>query len=313
MTESTWVKVYPRQSLFGRLGWPVLTATPSGSTINLSWTPAGPTTTGYEVSVNGTISDVGLVTSHPVTGLPVGVEASFMVRPYDSGGLVGGWSAVAVATPSAFNSATGGTVTDIPDYNGTGETWRVHTFIADGTFTVAGNDQPFRTLIAGGGGGGGVAMNANGGGKGRGGKPTVNDSATLATGPIAVTVGGGGGRAPDQDWGGGATGGTSSLGASSSGGGGGGGGGESPYTGPAYSQNEAIQAAYNDSATWVSSDITGTTEKYGHDGSWGGPQYEGPNGQGYGGGGRGGGSGWGNRGTPTGGNGGVVIVAYRIG
>jgi hypothetical protein len=83
--------------------------------------------------------------------------------------------------------------------------------------------------------------------------------------------------------------------------------------GDAHTQTATIQAAYNDPATWVASTITGTSAKYGHDGSWGGPQYEGPNGDGPGGGGRGGGNGWGNRGTPTAGNAGVVIVAYRIG
>lgn len=223
--------------------------------------------------------------------------------------VAGAWNVIGTDLPD-YNDASGGTVTT---YTTGGRWFRVHTFTADGTFTVnTVSAKPFRTLVCPGGGGGGVAMNANGGGKGRGGKPVVSDATVLTVGDYPVKVGGGGGRAPDQDWGAGGGGGTSSLGDISAGGGGGGGGGESPYTGDAYSQNANIEAAYNDPATWVSSDITGTVAKYGHDGAWGGPQYEGPNGSGPGGGGRGGGNGWGNRGNPTAGNAGTVIVSYEI-
>lgn len=306
-----WVPVYPEPE---RGVAPVMSAAPDATQIVYTWTAAtGITVASYEVEFDGVVQNVGNVLTFTKTGLTTGQTYTARVRAKTAENVRGEWSnllSTVAAVP--YNAATGGTETTVTNYNGTGQTWKVHTFTSSGTLTVTKASQPFRTLVCGGGGGGGVAMNANGGGKGRGGKPTVSDTTTLAVGPITVTVGGGGGRAPDQDWGGGATGGQSVLGTITAGGGGGGGGGESPYTGDAYSQNANIEAAYNNPSTWVASDITGTSAKYGHDGSWGGPQYEGPNGQGYGGGGRGGGNGWGNRGTPTGGNAGAVIVAYRI-
>lgn len=191
MTVPTWIKVYPRVSLTRRLGWPVLTAVAAGQGVNLSWQPADSTTTGYEVSANGTITDVGLVTSHQVTGLPIGAPANFMVRPYNASGGRGAWSSVAVATPTGFNLATGGAVTDVPNYNGTGQTWRVHTFTANGTFSVASASEPFQVLTCGGGGGGGGSNNAQHGGAGGGGKAAVAQHG-LTVGDHAITVGAGG-------------------------------------------------------------------------------------------------------------------------
>lgn len=53
-----------------------------------------------------------------------------------------------------FNDATGGTIAEISNYNGTGEIWRVHTLTSNGTFDVSSSFEPFRILIVGGGGGG---------------------------------------------------------------------------------------------------------------------------------------------------------------
>ena len=61
-----------------------------------------------------------------------------------------------------FNVATGGTVTDVSNYNGTGGIWRAHTFTANGSFTVVESNQVFRTAVIGGGGGVGSHINFGG-------------------------------------------------------------------------------------------------------------------------------------------------------
>lgn len=53
-----------------------------------------------------------------------------------------------------WNAATGGTTSDISNYNGTGETWRLHTISSNTTFTVTSSIDSFRILLVGGGGGG---------------------------------------------------------------------------------------------------------------------------------------------------------------
>jgi hypothetical protein len=58
----------------------------------------------------------------------------------------------------AWNAATGGTVTDVPNYNGSGQLWRVHRYGQYGpgidAFTVTRATQPFRVLLGGGARGG---------------------------------------------------------------------------------------------------------------------------------------------------------------
>lgn len=95
------------------------------------------------------------------------------------------------ATWPAWNSATGGTVTDIPNYAGTGQTWRVHKFTANDTFTVTQAAQTFRVLVQAGGGGGGSSNNNRHGGGGSGGFG-VDQSLTIPAGTHAITVGAGG-------------------------------------------------------------------------------------------------------------------------
>ena len=101
---------------------------------------------------------------------------------------------IAANRPKRYNVATGGTVTDVEDYNGTGQTWRVHTFTRSGTFTVTTADQPFRVLIVGGSGPSGVAAGGYTGGGGGGGGVYANDGQELNAGAAAVVVGSGGSR-----------------------------------------------------------------------------------------------------------------------
>ena len=88
-----------------------------------------------------------------------------------------------------FNDATGGTVSDVPNYNGTGKKYRVHTFTANETFTVLQSVKPFRVLVVGGGGGGDWGAGTVGG---FGGQVIASTTQTLTGGAQAVIVGSGG-------------------------------------------------------------------------------------------------------------------------
>ena len=90
-----------------------------------------------------------------------------------------------------FNLATGGTVADVSNYNGTGHTFRVHTFTSGGTFIVSENTNNFDYLIIAGGGGGGGGYQGGGGGAGG----MLSGLASLNAESYLVTVGDGGRRA----------------------------------------------------------------------------------------------------------------------
>lgn len=106
------------------------------------------------------------------------------------------WDAVELLRLSpAWNSATGGTVTDVPNYNGTGQKWRVHRFATGGTFTVTQSTQPFRVFGSGGAGGGqssGCCGSCAGPGQ-FGETGQTAKSLTAKAYPVTVGAGGGGG------------------------------------------------------------------------------------------------------------------------
>jgi len=246
---------------------------------------------------------------------------------------------------SEWNEATGGTVTDVDNYNGSGQKWRVHTFTGNGTLTVKKAAKPFRVLAIGGGGNGG---NRSGDmftycGGGGGGGLTDKAGVSFTVGDHSVTVGAGAGVFTDH---GGYTGGASSVNGVSAGGGGGGGAGPAyPPSGnggpngsqgvPAKGGGGANQghSGSRSGGSGVASDITGTSTYYG--GGGGGGWGQGGGGGGRGGGGSGGTSGPaygphhpGNGANGLGGGGGgacdhyapggkggsgVVIIAYQIG
>jgi collagen type III alpha len=144
-------------------------------------------------------------------------------------------SAAGVYGPSSglgrimFNSATGGnSVVDVANYNGTGQTWRVHTFNSSSTLTIAAAVNPFTILLVGGGGAGSGFNPYHGavGGGGGGGRVVQWDD-MLTVGSISVTVGDVGGQsefngqtAPGGGGGGGVAGGGGAAGGSGGGGGG---------------------------------------------------------------------------------------------
>jgi hypothetical protein len=51
-----------------------------------------------------------------------------------------------------FNLATGGSTSDVANYNGTGQLWRVHSFTSAGTFTIDIGEFPFEVFMVGAGG-----------------------------------------------------------------------------------------------------------------------------------------------------------------
>lgn len=88
-----------------------------------------------------------------------------------------------------YNAASGGTESTITNYNGTGETWKVHRFNGSGTLTVTINRQSFKVLVVGG-GGGGRRHDCNDPG---GGGEVKDTTVVIPTGSNSITVGSGGG------------------------------------------------------------------------------------------------------------------------
>lgn len=94
---------------------------------------------------------------------------------------------------AVYNAATGGTTADVANYNGTGQTWRVHTFTSNGNFIVTDVSSTFSALVVAGGGDG--TLNYVGGvptgttvGGGAGGMLT-DTALTLVPTTYAVVVG----------------------------------------------------------------------------------------------------------------------------
>ena len=216
-----------------------------------------------------------------------------------------------------WNEATGGTVTDVDNYNGTTEKWRVHAFTDTGTFTVTEAPQDFRVLVVGsaGGGGSGADGSLGYGGGGGGGGGAVDSVVTLEPNDYTATVGAVGVTRTDisnQAYGGG--GGASSLGSVVSAGGGG--GGHSTWHASPNSKGGNSGGPQSHTGGTVGSSPGGAGASAGGNASGHsvGPGFAsnitGTNVTSYGRGGGGGGSGWlhGNAGAK-----GTVIVAYRIG
>lgn len=226
-----------------------------------------------------------------------------------------------------FNSASGGTTTDVSNYNGTGQTWRVHDFTSSSTFTVTDAISPFRVFVVNGGRpgiGGGEGFGAFGG-QGGG---YIDDTLNVAPGANTVVIGGSNQRSslgsisptdvqgifasgPDGSYAAGGGGGAGSAGSGSPSqrfGGNGGAGRTSTITGSAFAHSGGGGG--------------GGFSAGGSGGSGGGGGGCGWDTCGWGAGGSGGantGGGGGGQGKPGGGGGGGgaggtgrVIVAYRI-
>lgn len=273
--------------------WNVLTLTPGGSTVELSWPTAGGSPTSYELDIDGTIIDVGNNTSYTASQVSIGNTYSFKVRPV-YGRNVGGWSYFKTGGPTGFNSATGGTISTVSNYNGTGETWKVHQFTSSSNFVVTESYGlfDFDILVVGGGGGGGGTNGV--GGRGGDGAFSSKQTHSLSAGSYSITVGGGGGAGCDRSWGGG--GGQSKFGVLMTANGGGGGA-------------ENGNGAGTSRATTYT--ITGSSLTVGYGGGGPSPQAQGGTNSAAG----SGGGGARASGVQCGASGrsGLVVVAYRVG
>ncbi len=175
-----------------------LNATAGDAQIAMSWSaPAddgGSAVTGYTVqhatNAGGpwTTDSTNTSTSRTITGLTNGTQYFVRVAATNAAGTSA--HATSSATPILdFNNATGGSVTTVTDYNGTGETWRVHTFTSSGTLTVSSAARPFRVLTVGNGGSGapGGPYYTSGGSGGSG--EAIDTEVTLSTGNYDATPG----------------------------------------------------------------------------------------------------------------------------
>lgn len=199
--------------------------------------------------------------------------------------------------PVRFNAATGGTTTDVSNYNGTGQTWRVHSFLSSGTFTVTQSTQPFSVLVVGAGGAGASNGGNSGPAGGSGGGGNVAQSSSLFIPPAAnaVTVGVSGNPALG-----------SSIGTL-----------VTALNGPNGTTSSGVPAGPSNLTT---STITGSSVSYagqGSPGGWCSPNCSGgggdmPNNRGAGQAGERGGQGNCCYGPSRPGNDGIVVIAYRI-
>lgn len=166
-----------------------------------------------------------------------------------------------------YNSAAGGTEATVSNYNGTGETWKVHTFTpstADKNFVVlSSRRRDFRVLVvAGGGGSGGGKDGGDGSGGGAAGQAFMFDDQEISANTYALSVGAGGsatGRTGYNQPSIGGTGGTSAfpgIGSAS----GGAGGGNSGSGG--YNNWGAVYRPPATPGTPISSNITGSNQTY---------------------------------------------------
>jgi hypothetical protein len=317
----------------------------------------GSAITNYQFSTNNgstwtTRSPAATTSPILITGLSNGVTYTVRIRAVNAVGA-GAQSNAVNGTPVApppppppppvYNNATGGTTQSVSNYNGTGQTWRTHTFTANGTFSVSTSVAPFSAVVVAAGGGGGNNYHGNawtGAGGGAGGVlsstslsvPTGNHTITVGAGAGAFASGGnsafasfisttGGGRGgiscpalPQSGGSGGAAGvdpACPQIGTGIAGQGNNGGGANAPsWAGGGGGANSAgspggIHPGAGGGGTPRSLNISGAVVDYGRGGNSTG-RNTGTHGTGNGGGG----------GYPSGAGGGgngIVVIAYRIG
>lgn len=301
----------------GQAGTPTITSQSSGQ-VGISWTApsfsGGAPITDYKIEYSSNSGSTwtewnhtpSTATSATVTGLPDYLTYEFRVTAKNAVGL--GTASTKSAGVSQFNAASGGTESTVSNYNGTGQTWKVHTFTSNGTFTMSRNIVTCRVLVVGGGAGGGEC----GFGGGGGGVYTSSTQA-ITVGARAATIGGAGspGRDGNNGSGGGTT--TFDVGGSSITATGGTGGygfwsntpalnatpGGTPNGAPSHDKGYS-----NNVWLGTSSDILGSgAVMWAGGGGGGGAPYASTAGSG--------GAGYCGNGS-TAGIGGIVIVAYRI-
>lgn len=113
---------------------------------------------------------------------------------HESVGAGAGGSGIVIVSyeMAPYNEATGGQITDVDNYNNTGQKWRIHTFTGNDSLNVLRAVKPFSVVMVGGGGFGGWCENrdSRGGGGGGGGEVIYVQSVSLPVGNVGVAVGG---------------------------------------------------------------------------------------------------------------------------
>ena len=183
----------------GKVGTPSIISQASGQ-VGISWTPpsfgGGAPIFDYDIEYSSNDGSTWTTWSHApsttasaiVTGLTDYQTYLFRVSAVNAVGK----GQNSDNSPGAIqsNSASGGTTTTINNYNGTGQTWRVHQFTSSGTLNINNAIHPFRALLIGAGGQGGYAQTSWVGGGGAGG--FLEDNAlSIATGSHSIVVGSG--------------------------------------------------------------------------------------------------------------------------
>ena len=181
----------------GAPGAPVITNPEGGGVIY--FTPGTEGSAGATLAYGSTIepSNNGETVVVDQETLEVSVEGTspftdYVVSVYGVNTAGAGQQSVTDPFQLNYNVASGGTETVVDDYNGTGETWKVHTFRSAGSFSVSSAIDPFSVLIVGNGGGGGagngcgVVYTSGGGGGGGGVYTNESMSLTNTTYPVGT-------------------------------------------------------------------------------------------------------------------------------
>lgn len=173
--------------------------------LNLSWTapsvvPGSPPITSYTIFVSGgtttQINTGNTNTNYTFTGGTKGTSYTFYVVANNAGGSSGPSNIVSAMVLG--NNAIGGTTTTVADYNGTGQSWRVHEFTSNGTLQFTMANQPLRIHVSGGNGGGGSSGCCGScATSGNYGQQINNDSFTVAVTTYNIVIGQGG---PGTGW-----------------------------------------------------------------------------------------------------------------
>jgi len=199
-SENAFLFIGATQIKFTPMGAPGVPTNFKLDGVTLSWSAgdvgsAGPTL-GYGIEVEPRGPIVTVNSPDPTVGgtatlsnIQPDIEYTFKVYGVNQAGR---GEAATLTKTFIYNIATGGSVKDVSNYNGSGQKWRVHTFTGNGTFNVEVAAQPFRALVVAGGGGGGYGgQYALAGGGGGGGGMIENTAVSIGVGAHPVTVGAG--------------------------------------------------------------------------------------------------------------------------
>lgn len=89
-----------------------------------------------------------------------------------------------------FTVASGGTETTVSNYNGSGQTWKIHQFTSSSTLSITRSIGDFRVLCVAGGNNGGASVAGSGSGSGGSGGKVYDESISISPNSYSVTVGG---------------------------------------------------------------------------------------------------------------------------